>query len=455
MRKGLWAAVLTGLSAAGLARAQAPAVAPEQPFSTGPAGATVPLESACATADVDGRWAPCADGGGQLYGGAEYLLWWIHGYSVPALVSVETPPSLTAVGQRGNVVTTTTTQTQSSTTKSVPASAVAVLVGNDRLNGNDPYSGGRFTLGAWLDDCRQCGLEATFLFLGQRSQDFVISSAAFPGLALGRPLIRADTGGDYLELTALPGESVGAIAIRSETQLWGTEVNLRTVLDRGCGYHVDLIGGFRYLDLHESLNITEASTETAVAAPGGYTSTLGGAATASGGTSFLVADRFATRNQFYGGQVGASGEFFLADRLSLGGSAKVGLGWTHEVVEAAGVTTRTSPDGTVLQSQGGLLAVSSNSGRTTRDRFAVLPELTVGLGYWITPSLRASVGYNFLYWSDVVRPGDQIDTTVDLSRVPSFSAHYYPTVVPVRPAPLFRESDFWAQGINVGLEFSW
>ena len=35
-------------------------------------------------------------------------------------------------------------------------------------------------------------------------------------------------------------------------------------------------------------------------------------------------------------------------------------------------------------------------------------EATVNLGYWLTPHVKAYVGYNCLFWSNVVRPGDQI-----------------------------------------------
>jgi hypothetical protein len=43
--------------------------------------------------------------------------------------------------------------------------------------------------------------------------------------------------------------------------------------------------------------------------------------------------------------------------------------------------------------------------------------------------------YDFLYLSEVVRPGDQIDHNL----VPS-------------PLPIFNRTDFWAQGVSFGLE---
>jgi len=67
----------------------------------------------------------------------------------------------------------------------------------------------------------------------------------------------------------------------------------------------------------------------------------------------------------------------------------------------------------------GLLARPSNSGRSSRDAFAAVPECAVTLGYRVTRWLRATVGYSFLYWSDVARPGDQIDRGLDRRQIPT------------------------------------
>jgi hypothetical protein len=49
----------------------------------------------------------------------------------------------------------------------------------------------------------------------------------------------------------------------------------------------------------------------------------------------------------------------------------------------------------------------------------------------------------------LVRPGDQIDRTVNSNQLPP----PLPASGPVRPIFTLRESDFWVQGIRVGLEF--
>jgi hypothetical protein len=74
--------------------------------------------------------------------------------------------------------------------------------------------------------------------------------------------------------------------------------------------------------------------------------------------------------------------------------------------------------------------------------------MDVKLAYQITPRLTASLGYTFLYWSNVARAGDQVDTTVNPTLIPPVVA---PTG-PARPAVTFQQSGLWAQGIQLGLE---
>jgi hypothetical protein len=42
---------------------------------------------------------------------------------------------------------------------------------------------------------------------------------------------------------------------------------------------------------------------------------------------------------------------------------------------------------------------------------------------------------------------------VDISQIPNFGLDVPP--VAARPAVPFKDVDFWAQGINFGLEFRW
>jgi len=111
-----------------------------------------------------------------------------------------------------------------------------------------------------------------------------------------------------------------------------------------------------------------------------------------------------------------------------------------------GSTTVSVPGGGTTIYSGGLLAQETNQGVHTRNELAVIPELGVTLGFDITCRLRATVGYTFLYWSRVARPGGAVD--LDASQLPPED----PTGLR-RPAVRFVADDFWAQGINLGLDY--
>jgi hypothetical protein len=204
--------------------------------------------------------------------------------------------------------------------------------------------------------------------------------------------------------------------------------------------------GYRYLSLRESLTITEDIT---VIGSGGNRLAI----TDPIGTHVVVQDRFATRNYFNGGQIGGLYERRYG-RWSWDARGSVALGSTHQVLDIDGVQVRQQPGVAPMMFRGGLLAAGPNLGQFTRDQFSVVPELSLNVGYWVTPSLRLYAGYNFLYWTNVIRPGDQIDHTVDLTFVPNalsganFSGQY-------RPRPLFKQSDLAVNGIQVGLDWRW
>src|SRR5439155_11013730 len=156
---------------------------------------------------------------------------------------------------------------------------------------------------------------------------------------------------------------------------------------------------------------------------------------------------------FHGGQLGLAGERNWG-RVSLDVRASVALGDTHQTLDIDGGQLRARPGATPMVFRGGLLATGPNLGHFTSDRFSVVPEATVNLGFWVTPAVRLYAGYNFLYWSNVIRPGDQIDRVVDVTFVPNPPLGVVPSGQN-HPQPLFRQSDLWVHGIQVGCEWRW
>ena len=74
------------------------------------------------------------------------------------------------------------------------------------------------------------------------------------------------------------------------------------------------------------------------------------------------------------------------------------------------------------------------------------------------PPYTQSVSYDVLYIGQVVRPGNQIDPYVNTNLVPSFAGGVLQpagAATPARPASPMNRTDFWAQGINAGVELHW
>ena len=82
-----------------------------------------------------------------------------------------------------------------------------------------------------------------------------------------------------------------------------------------------------------------------------------------------------------------------------------------------------------------------------------MPEGQLNLGWQLRPNVYATVGYTFLYWSNVLRPGNQIDRNVNASLIPT-SQDFGRGNTQGPPNFSFHGSDFWAQGLNFGLLFS-
>ena len=100
---------------------------------------------------------------------------------------------------------------------------------------------------------------------------------------------------------------------------------------------------------------------------------------------------------------------------------------------------------------GGVLALPSNSGSFGRTVFGVVPEAGFDLSVNVTQNVRVKLGYSFLYWNHVVRPGSQYDLTINPGQVNS-SFFFGQTTGPAAPAHRFNEEVFWTNSFNLGLE---
>jgi hypothetical protein len=349
----------------------------------------------------------------RFWARAEYLLWGIKDSSFPPLISTG-PASDPRPG-------------------SLDSASTHVLFGGPNVSNRD-RNGGRFFGGWWFAEQNEFGVQAGYFFLGGRSVGTFQSSPGNPVLA--RPFFNANAGIQDASLIAFPGIASGNVKVDVPSFLQGAEANLTGAFWQASSFRLEGLAGFRYLNLEEGLHIAENVQ-------------VGATSPVFAGNQILITDVFDTHNNFYGGQLGARAEY-RRKRWFVNVLTKVALGDANQVVAIRGLTTvNTQP---LTSANAGLLAVASNSGRFTRDNFAVVPEVNANVGFQITQRLRGFIGYSFLYLSRAARPGDQVDTAVNVNQVPT-SATYGVVGGQARPQFVFRSSDFWAQGVNFGLEF--
>ena len=202
--------------------------------------------------------------------------------------------------------------------------------------------------------------------------------------------------------------------------------------------------GFKFVSLVESLSTSDFSS----ALPNGLLTYAGGffPPPAAVGTH----DYISTQNRFYGPSIGLrlSGDY---ERITYSVSGRCGLGWVRQSQTTSGSTTFFA-DGVTPTSTtpGGMLIFPTNSGRIVRTEFAAVPELNLKLGYRLTRRVSVSIGYDLLYMSNAVRPGDAITQAINPSLLPSGTNFGVP-FGPISPTPGISSSNFLLQAVSGGL----
>lgn len=361
----------------------------------------------------------------RAYASAEFLLWWVPTIKTPLPVALSSTQPYDGV--------------------TLPPTTVAI--GNSNLI-TTVRIGGRFGGGFWFDPCHTNGIDASFFFAGPAQTDtLAATSAAFPTLLRPYVVINDPVAGgtpapagrpNFADIVAQNGDA-GNIRVHTESFMTGADINWRHNLCRSCAGSLDLLLGFRYLHLNETLQITETGAQTV----NGVTTT---------GT---LTDTFKTTNNFYGSNLG-----IIAERQwgpwSIDFYTKFGVGSTMSTVDITGSASFVNPAANFNR---GLYAQPSNIGHWNSSHFSVVSETGLNLGFNILPRTRLYVGYSVLYWSNVLRPGDQMDPIIDqtLVPVPPGTPPRFLPLHPSDPHPVvpFKRSDYWAQGLNFGVSFRW
>jgi len=351
---------------------------------------------------------------------ADYLLWWFRKMQIPALVTL------------------------GSTNDPLPGAAfqpsTVPAIGPSTL-GVGEQSGGRLTALYWFDQAHTWGVDASaFMMVDATKQDAVVASGNNGGTAVvARPFFNPNTLMEDADPIAVPGVQSGTLNISTPRRFWGADANVRysEPLEFVVFSRMTLLAGVRYLDLNEKLLIAENEVDVpdTVGNPGNITT---------------LQDNFETRNRFYGAQVGVEFESRVGP-VVVTFLGKVAVGRTQQVVTISGASAVTEPDGTVtFDGTRGLLVQPTNLGRISRNQLGVVPEVGITMAWEFNEYVRVSLGYNFLYWSNIVRPGDQIDTIVNVGAVGDpgqFGTSPHPAVP-------FKTTGFWAEGLNAGIQVS-
>lgn len=294
--------------------------------------------------------------------------------------------------------------------------------------------GGRLTFQYMIDDDRKWGLEASGFALAEEEDDWSVGvRGGERGLGIALYINSPDdpTGYEYRFIAYYPGRvSSGAIAINSESQLWGAHVQGLYNIKQGERLNLGATFGFQYLDLDEGFSIRCREGE------------------ATDSEWAWTRDTWRTHNRFYGARLGAKVSGAL-DRFEYGLEAGVCLGATEQDIHING----SSAASWLLGGQTlpvGLFSAETNLGRYSDTRFGVVPFANLNVGVRINKRLSFRVGYNVMYWDSVARPGSQVNRKVNWYINGGICVYRPGSVPPYDPVRRHETDDYMVHGLNAG-----
>jgi hypothetical protein len=312
------------------------------------------------------------------------------------------------------------------------------------------FNGVKAELGFFLDCDNRFSAEVGGFYIFPNHVRYSASSDASGNPIITRPVFNVITGVEQAFLDSLPANNIagtpaiasGGVSVDSRADMWGLEANGRCHFCLANGIHADGLFGARYLRLSESLTIADRVQPLA----DNFVSFQGMLIPAS--DSIADMDRFKTRNEFYGLQLGArvawDQEWFF-----LSAYVKCGFGATDENVNITGSTTLVTPTGNQV-ANGGILALPTNIGNHDRTVFGIVPEVGLNVGLNVTKHLQLTAGYSFLYWNQVERPGGAIDRAINPNLVPSSNSFGLGGGA-TRPVFAFNDEYLWIHTLSVGV----
>lgn len=281
----------------------------------------------------------------------------------------------------------------------VPPPGTTVLFGGENVTSNARV-GGRIDFGTWFNCDEFVGIGGRVWGLANDDTDFSLNSTDLPNQTIERPFIQSPDTQNSLVVADPFSPFDGDISVTTRSEVFGADAYVRIRCRQSCMSRTDFVTGYQFARINESLQI---HSETQ-------------------GRSLIVNDNYNTYNEFHGGILGVIHDYnYGCVNLLL--QARVGLGNMHQTAIARGDTNGTD---------GGLYVESNTT--VVRDKFCAVPELGATIGYQFSPCMQIHLGYTFLYWNNVARP----EAIIDQVRGDDTSL-------------IFRDSNFWVQGVSGGL----
>jgi hypothetical protein len=225
-----------------------------------PVDEQIPLEVLCDRASNPAFWV-----------GVDALIWWIKNQPLPIPVITTGPAShgdnAGALGQIGTVSLTTQPSF-------------------------DDVGGVRLFAGGWFDPAHTIGLEGSVFWLDEQHAGFGVFDHSGKGqLVINEPV----AGAPFITQVSAPGTGTGGATVNASSRLDGADLNLLWNVWRYDRSSVNLVGGFRYYELEESLDIGGSST---VFSKVRFTDDLGNTlVTAPRGSNITTLDFFRANNE--------------------------------------------------------------------------------------------------------------------------------------------------------------
>ena len=353
--------------------------------------------------------APCL----PYHVGVEFLGWWTRAQSSPPLVT------------SGSVAN--------------PLSVVLGQPNTDILFGtgdfNTPFQPGVRVNFDWdIGDGTNWSVDVSGFDLPEHTDTYGFAGTGAPNsLELARPFFNTTTNSQAASPVAIPGVASGTLLIDAPTELYGGDADFVYHYWSNDDNRLLFLAGGRFLSLDEALRFRQTSKN------------LPGVGVAN--SIFSLAEDYETDDRLYLGQVGAEYQTRFGP-LTADLTAKVAAGPVEEHLTASATSRVITPTGAVTTTIGrGLYVEPGDAGSFRTWRVAVVPEADLHVGYDFNNYIRLTVGYTFLYASNVIRPGDQVNENVN---VPAAAG----AAIRRAPPPDFNQTNFWAQGFDAGLLFS-